>query len=82
MSFKELREKSIDELREELLSLRQTQLKLTMQKTSGQLEKNSSIIFHSLNLLAGHYLFLTHRRYLLNGKSEKLHLNLESSVVL
>ena len=30
MSFKELREKSIDELREELLSLRQTQLKLTM----------------------------------------------------
>ena len=31
MSFKELREKSIDGLREELLSLRQTQLKLTIQ---------------------------------------------------
>ena len=43
MSFKELREKSIDELREELLSLRQTQLKLTMQKTSGQLEQTHQI---------------------------------------
>ncbi len=43
MSFKELREKSIDELREELLSLRQTQLKLTMQKTSGQLEQTHHI---------------------------------------
>ena len=43
MSFKELREKSIDELREELLSLRQTQLKLTMQKTSGQLEQTHEI---------------------------------------
>lgn len=43
MSFKELREKRIDELREELLSLRQTQLKLTMQKTSGQLEQTHQI---------------------------------------
>ena len=43
MSFKELLEKSIDELREELLSLRQTQLKLTMQKTSGQLEQTHQI---------------------------------------
>ena len=43
MSFKELREKSIDELLEELLSLRQTQLKLTMQKTSGQLEQTHQI---------------------------------------
>lgn len=43
MSFKELREKSIDDLREELLSLRQTQLKLTMQKTSGQLEQTHQI---------------------------------------
>lgn len=43
MSSKELREKSIDELREELLSLRQTQLKLTMQKTSGQLEQTHQI---------------------------------------
>lgn len=43
MSFKELREKSIDELREGLLSLRQTQLKLTMQKTSGQLEQTHQI---------------------------------------
>lgn len=43
MSFKELRERSIDELREELLSLRQTQLKLTMQKTSGQLEQTHQI---------------------------------------
>ena len=43
MSFKELREKGIDELREELLSLRQTQLKLTMQKTSGQLEQTHQI---------------------------------------
>lgn len=43
MSFKELREKSIDELREELLSLRQTQLKLTMQKTSGQLEQTHQL---------------------------------------
>lgn len=43
MSFKELREKSIDELREELLSLRQTQLKLTMKKTSGQLEQTHQI---------------------------------------
>ena len=43
MSFKELREKSRDELREELLSLRQTQLKLTMQKTSGQLEQTHQI---------------------------------------
>jgi len=43
MSFKELREKSIDELREELLSLRQTQLKLTIQKTSGQLGQTHQI---------------------------------------
>ena len=43
MSFREVREISIDELREELLSLRQTQLKLTMQKTSGQLEQTHQI---------------------------------------
>ena len=43
MSFKELREKRIDELREELLSFRHTQLKITMQKTSGQLEQTHQI---------------------------------------
>ena len=43
MSLKELREKSIDALREELLSLRQIQLKLTMQKASTQLEQTHQI---------------------------------------
>lgn len=43
MSIKDLREKNIDALREELLSLRQVQLKLLMQKTSGQLEKTHQI---------------------------------------
>lgn len=43
MSMKELREKSVEALREELLSLRQTQLKLTMQKASGQLKETHTI---------------------------------------
>ena len=43
MSLKELREKNVDALREELLSLRQTQLKLTMQKASAQLEQTHQI---------------------------------------
>ena len=43
MSIKELREKNVDALREELLSLRQTQLKLTMQKASAQLEQTHQI---------------------------------------
>lgn len=43
MSLKDLREKDVDGLREELLSLRQIQLKLLMQKSSGQLEKTHQI---------------------------------------
>lgn len=43
MSLKELREKDVDSLREELLSLRQAQMKLTMQKASGQLEQTHQI---------------------------------------
>ena len=43
MSLKELREKNVDALREGLLSLRQTQLKLTMQKASAQLEQTHQI---------------------------------------
>ena len=43
MSVKELREKDVDGLREELLSLRQAQMKLTMQKASGQLEQTHQI---------------------------------------
>jgi ribosomal protein L29 len=43
MSLKDLREKNIDELREELLSLRQNQLKLKMQKANVQLEQPHQI---------------------------------------
>lgn len=43
MSLKDLREKNIDELREELLSLRQYQLKLKMQKANAQLEQPHQI---------------------------------------
>ncbi|MFC2500973.1 MAG: 50S ribosomal protein L29 [Haemophilus parainfluenzae] len=43
MSLKDLREKNIDELREELLSLRQNQLKLKMQKANAQLEQPHQI---------------------------------------
>ncbi|UJF23751.1 50S ribosomal protein L29 [Suttonella sp. R2A3] len=43
MSLKDLREKDVDGLREELLSLRQAQMKLTMQKASGQLEQTHHI---------------------------------------
>ena len=43
MSLKNLREKNIDELREELLSLRQNQLKLKMQKANAQLEQTHQI---------------------------------------
>lgn len=43
MSLKELREKDVEALREELITLRQTQLKLTMQKASGQLKETHTI---------------------------------------
>lgn len=43
MSLKELREKDVAGLREELLALRQSQLKLNMQKASGQLEQTHQI---------------------------------------
>ena len=43
MSLKDLREKNIDELRKELLSLRQNQLKLKMQKANAQLEQPHQI---------------------------------------
>lgn len=43
MSLRELKEKNIDELREELIALRQSQLKLTMQKASAQLEQTHHI---------------------------------------
>lgn len=43
MSLKDLRKKNIDELREELLSLRQNQLKLKMQKANAQLEQPHQI---------------------------------------
>ena len=43
MSLTDLREKNIDELREELLSLRQNQLKLKMQKANAQLEQPHQI---------------------------------------
>ena len=43
MSLKDLREKNIDELREELLSVRQNQLKLKMQKANAQLEQTHQI---------------------------------------
>ena len=44
MSLKDLREKNIDELREELLSLRQNQLKLKMHKANAQLEQTHQIL--------------------------------------
>lgn len=43
MSLKELQDKDVDGLREELISLRQAQLKLKMQKASGQLEQTHQI---------------------------------------
>lgn len=43
MSLRELKEKNVDELREELIALRQSQLKLTMQKASAQLEQTHHI---------------------------------------
>ncbi|MDO5089928.1 MAG: 50S ribosomal protein L29 [Cardiobacteriaceae bacterium] len=43
MSLRELKEKNVDQLREELIALRQSQLKLTMQKASGQLEQTHQI---------------------------------------
>lgn len=43
MGLKELREKDASALREELIALRQTQLKLKMQKASGQLKETHQI---------------------------------------
>lgn len=43
MSLKALKEKDVAGLRDELLELRQAQLKLTMQKANGQLEKTHQI---------------------------------------
>jgi ribosomal protein L29 len=43
MSFKELQKRTTDELREELLTLRQNQLKVKMQKASAQLEQTHQI---------------------------------------
>ena len=43
MSLQDLKSKSVEELRKELLELRQTQLKLRLQKASGQLEKTHQI---------------------------------------
>lgn len=43
MRLKELREKDASALREELIALRQTQLKLKMQKASGQLKETHQI---------------------------------------
>lgn len=43
MSLRELKEKDVEGLRNELLELRQAQLKLTMQKASGQLEQTHQI---------------------------------------
>lgn len=43
MSLKELKEKDVTALREELLALRQAQLKLQMQKASGELEQTHQI---------------------------------------
>lgn len=43
MSLKDLREKDIDGLRAELLELRQSQMKLKMQKAAGQLEQTHQI---------------------------------------
>ncbi len=43
MSLKELKEKDVSGLRETLFELRQAQLKLTMQKAGGKLEKTHQI---------------------------------------
>ena len=43
MTFKELQKRTTDELREELLTLRQNQLKVKMQKASAQLEQTHQI---------------------------------------
>ncbi|SUO94712.1 50S ribosomal protein L29 [Suttonella ornithocola] len=43
MSLKDLKEKDVSSLKQELLELRQAQLKLTMQKASGQLEQTHQI---------------------------------------
>ncbi|MBP3194500.1 MAG: 50S ribosomal protein L29 [Cardiobacteriaceae bacterium] len=43
MSLQDLKGKSVEDLRKELLELRQTQLKLRLQKASGQLEKTHQI---------------------------------------
>lgn len=43
MGLKKLREKDASALREELIALRQTQLKLKMQKASGQLKETHQI---------------------------------------
>lgn len=43
MTLQALKEKSVDGLREELIALRQAQLKLTMQKASGQLQQTHQI---------------------------------------
>lgn len=43
MNIKELRDKDVSALREELISLRQTQLKLQMQKASNQLKETHTI---------------------------------------
>ena len=43
MSLQDLKGKSVEDLRKELIELRQTQLKLRLQKASGQLEKTHQI---------------------------------------
>lgn len=43
MALQELKEKDISGLREELIALRQAQLKLTMQKANGQLTQTHQI---------------------------------------
>lgn len=43
MSLQDLKDKDVDSLRNELLELRQAQLKLNMQKASGQLEQTHQI---------------------------------------
>jgi large subunit ribosomal protein L29 len=40
MKVSEMKEKSVDELKDELLNLKREQFTLRMQKGSGQLEKN------------------------------------------
>ena len=43
MSLQDLKDKSVEELRAELLALRQTQMKLRLQHAGGQLEKTHQI---------------------------------------